>query len=80
MDSYESNNYIIFFGGNDLGYENTDNGLVNNKRAGVAIAIKKSLPPFVKGIYRTNGRIMEIRLKTGNSIKNVSILNTYAPM
>ena len=41
--------------------------------------IKKTLPPFVKGIYRADGRIVEIRLKTGDPIKNISILNTYAP-
>ena len=39
----------------------------------------KKLLPIVTGIYKINGRIMEIRLKTGKSINNISILNTYAP-
>ena len=30
-------------------------------------------------INRVNGIIMEILLKTGNNIPNISILNTYAP-
>ena len=47
------------------------------KRAGVEIVIKNPTP-FAKGIYRINGRKIEIRLKTGKSIKNISILNTYA--
>ena len=77
----EINKYIIFFGGNDIQHELTNKDTVNNKKAGAEIAIGKTgpPPPFVKGIYSKNGRTMEIRLKTGNSIKNISILNSYAP-
>ena len=33
---------------------------------------KETLRPFVKGIYINDGGIMEIRLKTGNSIKKIA--------
>ena len=78
-DAVASLEYTIYFGGNDTRNETIPTQDDNTRRAGVAIAIKNSLIPNVKGIYKTNGRIMEIRIKTGNSIKNISILNTYAP-
>ena len=53
--------------------------MIGNKRAGVAIAIEKSIPPFVKGIYRIDGRAMEIRLKTGNPIKSTHTKLLCAP-
>ena len=71
--------YTIFSGGNDTINEPYTDIENNTRRAGVAIVIKNYLLRNVKGIYKANGRIMEIRLKTGNSIKNLSILNTYAP-
>ena len=49
------------------------------KKPVLQLQYAKKLPPQVKGVYRVNGRIMEIRLRTGNQIKNMSILNTYAP-
>ena len=78
MDIQELNKYIIFSWRNELKHEKPNNQS-GTKRDGVAIAIKKSLLPFVKGIYRTNEGIMEIRHKTGKSIKRISILNSYAP-
>ena len=68
QDTQEMNEYIIFFGGNELHNEKNNNP-TDSERAGVAIAIKRTMLPFVKWIYRISGRIMEIRLKTGNSIK-----------
>ena len=48
------------------------------KKAGMAIEIKKTPLPFATGIYSTDGVAIAIRLKTGNSIKNIAILNPYA--
>ena len=32
-----------------------------------------------KGIFKVNGNIVEIRLKTGKSVNGISIIYTYAP-
>ena len=78
-DTYVENDYIIIFGRNEEDTHIQTNESETNLKAGAAISIKKTILPLVKGIYRTNGRIMEIRLKTGKSIKDISILNTYTP-
>ena len=50
-----------------------------NIKGGVAIAIRKTYNNNIYQINRIDKRIIEIRLKTGKSIKNISILNSYAP-
>ena len=50
-----------------------------NPRCGVSIWVKEQFIHHIYQINRISNRIMEIMVKTGNSIKNISILNTYAP-
>ena len=65
IDTEERNGYVIFFGGNEVD-EEIDNIIEKESRkAGVAIILKKTLLPYVKGIYKINGRMMEIRIKLG---------------
>ena len=78
-DTFEEQNYTFFFGGNDCNAENNNTDDELNKKAGVAIIIKNTLVPYIKTIHKINGRIMEIRIKTDKSLKDLSILNTYAP-
>ena len=49
-----------------------------NKRRG-EIAIEVNYIPIVYFINRVNIRIAEVRLKSGDVVKNLSILNKYAP-
>ena len=77
-DTHEENGYIIISGRNGDKQDNS-NEFDTNKKAGVAIAIKQTLLRHVKGIYKINGRLTELRLKTGKSIEDISILNPYAP-
>ena len=79
MDVEEIENYTIYFGGSIVQGESLNNNQNNYNKAGVAIIIKTTLIPLIKNVIRTNGRLMEIRLKTGNLIKSLSIINTYAP-
>ena len=72
-------NISSFFGCNDLKHELTNGDTANNKRDGAAIVIRQTLLPFVKGIYSTNGRMMKIRRKTGNSIKKTYRYLTHMP-
>ena len=48
-------------------------------KGGVAIAIKNNLLNNITQVNRINNRIMEIRIKTGKHMRNINILNTYAP-
>ena len=48
-------------------------------KAGVAIAIKTNLPRLTIGIFRINGRTVEITVRCKNPISNLSMINSYAP-
>ena len=66
-------------GGNGATYEVGPNAIGAGGKADVPIDIKKPyyIPPM--GIYKVNGQMMEIRVRTGGPIKNISPRNTYAP-
>ena len=79
-------NYLIYYGGCNTHQSkhthenhNKNNGEAKKYKAGFTIAIKTNHTKFIANIIRINGRIVEIRLKTGKLTKNLAILNTYAP-
>ena len=49
------------------------------KKSRIGDCHKKDLLQYVKSIRKIGGRTIEIRIETGASIKDMSILNTYAP-
>ena len=75
-DSIKINEYHIFFGGSDT-LTNSNNNI--SHPGGTAIIIRQTLIQHIQKVIRINGRIMEIRLKTGLKNQTLSILNTYAP-
>lgn len=74
-DHIGKNNYTIIFNG-EINNRKTSNEII---KAGTSIAIKTKLTDNIIQLNRINSRVMEIRLRTGGKIKNISILNTYAP-
>ena len=77
-DNVDIGNYKIFFGGNGKISDSIHETKINTK-SGVAIAIRKTLSNNIKQVIRINGRLMELRLKTGSNLPTISILNTYTP-
>ena len=58
--------------------EVTDDDNRDNSRDGVAIAVEKSPIPHIHGIYRIHGRMMELRIESGDPLKS-PVLNASAP-
>ena len=73
----EYENYIIIYGG--CAEIKSNNSNLISRKAGVAIAVKKKLKENISNIQRINERIITIVLKTDKSIKDIKIINSYAP-
>ena len=68
-------NYTIYFGRNDTSDGENRLTLTNQKKRRAPIIVKSELGTTVKGIYKINGGIVEFRIKTGDFIKNMSIIH-----
>ena len=74
IDSIHIDNYTIYFGRSITKINKS-----HSKIGGISSIIHNSIIPNITQINRLNGIIMEIRLKTGKNIPDISSLNTYDP-
>ena len=77
IDTITYDNYTIIYGGCKTVKIDTSN--TYTRKAGVAIAVKNILIENICSVQRINGRIMTIEVKTDKKLKNLYIINSYAP-